>query len=78
MMEELMAETNSNFGLTDLDSGVSTFQQCNSQEDAFLKDSVTSGVHDEVNNQVRGTLFVQVTLYFCQAHFTPTQAPRSP
>ncbi|TNN81361.1 hypothetical protein EYF80_008417 [Liparis tanakae] len=52
-------------------------QQCNSQEDAFLENSVTCGVHDEVNDQVRGSLFVQVTLHLRQAHFPTTQPPRT-
>ena len=63
---------------TDLDGGVSTFQQCNSEQDAFLEDFVAGGVHDEVDDQVRGSLFVQVTLHFCQRHLPPTQAPGTP
>lgn len=65
-------------GLTDLDGGVSTFQQRNSQEDALLEDSVAGGVHDEVDDQVGGSLFVQVTLHLRQAHFPTTQPPGTP
>ncbi|TRY94884.1 hypothetical protein DNTS_032985 [Danionella cerebrum] len=37
--------------LTDLDDWVSSFQQSNGQQDALLEDSVTCGVHDEIDDQ---------------------------
>lgn len=64
--------------VTDLDGGVSTFQQRNSQEDALLEDAVAGGVHDKVDDQIGGSLFVQVALYLCQAHFPTAQASRTP
>lgn len=63
---------------SDLDGCVSTFEQCDSQQDAFLEDSVACGVHDEIDYQVRGSLLVQVTLNLRQAHFPTAQAPRTP
>lgn len=64
--------------ITDLNGGVSTFEQSNGQENAFLEDSVTGSVHDEVNNQIRSSFFVQVTLHFCEAHFSSAQAAWAP
>lgn len=63
---------------SDLDGCVSTFEQCDSQQDALLEDSVACGVHDEVDYEVRGSLLVQVTLNLRQAHFPTAQAPRTP
>lgn len=51
---------------------VSSLQQSDGQQDAFLEDSVTCGVHDEVNDQVRRTLSIQMTLHFSQAHLPST------
>lgn len=62
----------------DLDGCVSTFEQRYRQQDALLEDSVACGVHDEVDDQVRGPLLVQVTLDLSQAHFPAAQAPRTP
>lgn len=63
---------------TNLDGGVSTFQQGDGQQDALLEDSVAGGVHDEVDDQIRSSLFVQVTLYLGQAHLSSTQASDTP
>lgn len=51
---------------------VSPLQQSNGQQDAFLEDSVTCGVHDEVNDQVRCTLPIQMTLNLRQAYLSST------
>lgn len=41
---------------------VSSLEQSDGQQDALLKDTVAGGVHDEVDDQVRCSLSVQMTL----------------
>lgn len=57
-----------------LDGGVSTFQQGDGEEDALLEDSVAGGIHDEVNDQIGRSFFIQVALHLCQAHLSSAQA----
>lgn len=54
-------------GEAHLYDGVSSLEQGDGQQDALLKDAVAGGVHDEVDDEVRGSLSVQVALHLGQA-----------
>lgn len=55
-----------------LDDGVAPLQQRDGQQDALLEDPVAASVHDEVDDQVRGSFPVQVALDLRQTQLPPT------
>lgn len=58
-----------------LDDRVSALQKSDGQQDALLEDAIASGVHDEVNDQIGGSFFVQVALNFSQTQIPSTSNP---
>lgn len=60
-----------------LDGGVASFQKRNGQENALMEHSVTGCVHYEVDDQIGGSLLVEVTLNLSQAHLTPARGAGS-
>lgn len=63
-------------GEAHLYDGVSSLEQGDGQQDALLKDAVAGGVHDEVDDEVRGSLSVQVALHLGQAQL-PSRSHRT-
>lgn len=60
-----------------LDDWVPSLQQCDGQQYALLEDPVTGRVHDEVDDEVGGSFFVEVALDLCQTQFPPTPDART-
>lgn len=51
-------------------SSVTTFQECNGEKNALMENSIASGIHDEIYDQVRCPFLIEMTLDICQTHFT--------
>lgn len=60
-----------------LDDWVPSLQQCDGQQYALLEDPVTGSVHDEVDDEVRGSFLVQVALDLGQTQLPPTPDART-
>lgn len=60
-----------------LDHWVPSLQQRDGQQYALLEDPVTGGVHDEVDDEIRGSFSVEVALDLCQAQFPPAPDART-
>lgn len=60
-----------------LDHWIPSLQQCDGQQYALLEDPVTGCIHDEVDDQIRGSFFVEVALDLCQTQFSSSPNART-
>lgn len=60
-----------------LDHWIPPLQQCDGQQYALLEDPVTGCIHDEIDDQIRGSFFVEVALDLCQTQFSSSPNART-